>query len=216
MDGRQTCALGALLGRRCALGGLQTCVLGGRRVHRGHHALGVSLGRTCVLDGLRNDEVRGHLARPEQGLSFAQNRLDEACTSHVNHEKGGLPNGARRRVPDVMVALNESRGRMNEPGGHRGFRVVRGRLPETCHGVPVELGSGRGACRRRLLGGHRVSRVNHEKVVHRDRRNDEVRGLPIVMTERQPLKREACVVRGRQPLKLRESLNDHRDHLRVA
>ena len=115
---------------------------------------------------------------------------------------GGLPNGARRREPDVMDALNVSRGRMNEPGGHRGFRVVRGRLPETCHGVLVELGSSRVACLHLLLGGHRVSRVSHEKVVHRGRRNDAVRGLPSVMTERRPLKREACVVRGRQPLKL--------------
>ncbi|MFM1795402.1 MAG: hypothetical protein RLZZ340_79, partial [Actinomycetota bacterium] len=104
----------------------------------------------------------------------------------------------------------------NELGGRRGFRVERGRLPETCHGVLVELGSSRGACRHLLLGGHRVSRVNHELVEHRGRRNDEVRGLPIVMTERRPLKREACVVRGRQLLKLHESLNDLSDHLRVA
>jgi hypothetical protein len=105
---------------------------------------------------------------------------------------------------------------MNELGGRLGFRVVRGRLPETCHGVLVELGSSRGACRHPLLGAHRVSRVSREKVVHRGRRNDEVRGLPSVMTERRPLKREACVGRGRQPLKLHESLNDLRDHLRVA
>jgi hypothetical protein len=188
-------------------------VLGARRVHRGHHALGVSHGRTNGPDGLRNDEVRGHRASPEQGLSFAQNRLDETCTSHVNHEKGGLPNGVRRREQDVMDALNESRGRMNELGGRRGFRVERGRLPETCHGVLVELGSSRGACRHLLLGGHRVSRVNHELVEHRGRRNDEVRGLPIVMTERRPLKREACVVRGRQLLMPHESLNDLSDHL---
>ncbi len=93
--------------------------------------------------------------------------------------------------------------------------MVRGRLPETCHGVLVELGSSRGACRHRLLGEHRVNHVSREKVVHRGRRNDEVRGLPSVMPERQPLKRVACVGRGRR-LKQRESLSDLRDHLRVA
>jgi hypothetical protein len=41
-------------------------------------------------------------------------------------------------------------------------------------------------------------------------------GLPSVKSERQPLKREACVGRGRQLLKQRESLSDLRDHLRVA
>jgi hypothetical protein len=175
-------------------------------------------------DGLRNDEVRGrrvqvvrrvNRASPEQGLSFAQNRLDETCTSHVNHEKGGLPNGARRREPDVMDALNVSRGRMNEPGGHRGFRVVRGRLPETCHGVLVELDSSRGASPEQGLSfaqnrldetctSHEscARRVNHELGVSRGRRNDAVRGLPSVMTERRPLKREACVGRGRQLPKL--------------
>jgi hypothetical protein len=143
--------------------------------------------------------------------------MDALNESHGRkNELGGLPNGARRREPDVMDALNESRGRKNVPGGRRGFRVVLGRLPETCHGVLVELGSSRVACRHPLLGGHRASRVNHELVVHRGRRNDVVRGLPIVMTERQPLKREACVGRGRQPLKLHESLNDLSDHLRVA
>ena len=168
-------------------------------------------------DDLRNDVVLHHRVSREQVVHHV-NRVNRALG--VSHGQkcvpGGLPNGARRREPDVMDALNESRGRMNEPGGRRGFRVVRGRLPETCHGVLVELGSSRGACRHLLLGGHRVSRVNHELVEHRGRRNDEVRGLPSVMTERQPLKREACVVRGRQLLKLHESLNDLRDHLRVA
>jgi hypothetical protein len=145
----------------------------------------------------------------------------------VNHEKGGLPNGVRRREQDVMDALNESRGRMNELGGRLaspeqglscaqnrlGETCTSHRLPETCHGVLVELGSSRGACRHLLLGGHRVSRVNHELVEHRGRRNDEVRGLPSVMTERRPLKREACVVRGRQLLMPHESLNDLSDHL---
>jgi len=165
--------------------------------------------------------VRGHRepdvshASPEQGLSCAQNRLDETCTNHVNHAVGGLPNGVRRRVPGVMDVLNERRGRTSALGGRREFRVVRGRLPETCHGVLVELDSSRGACHHRLLVERRVTHVSREKVVHRGRRNDEVRGLPSVMPERQPLKREACVGRGRQ-LKLRESLSDLRGRLRVA
>jgi hypothetical protein len=115
---------------------------------------------------------------------------------------------------------------MNEPGGRLGFRVVRGRLPETCHGVLVELGSSRGASPEQGLSfaqnrldetctSHEscARRVNHELVEHRGRRNDEVRGLPSVLTERRPLKREACVVRGRQLLMPHESLNDLSDHL---
>jgi hypothetical protein len=108
---------------------------------------------------------------------------------------------------------------MNEPDGLREFRVVRGRLPETCHGVLVELGSSHVACRHLLPGVHRESRVNrvsHELGAHRGRRNDEVRGLPNVKLVRQPLMRVACVGRGRQRLQQRENLSDHRDRLHEA
>jgi hypothetical protein len=130
-----------------------------------------------------------------------------------------------------MVALNVRHGRMNEPGGRLaspeqglscaqnrlGETCTSHRLPETCHGVPVELDSSRVACLRLLQVVRRVNHVSREKVVHRGRRNDGVRGLPSVkLVRRQLLMRVACVGHGRQPQKQRESLSDLSGRLRVA
>jgi hypothetical protein len=164
-------------------------------VVHGRREPGVNRDQKFWPDGLRSDEVLPHR---ETGVN-----RDRKCAL------GDLPNDValHRRV---SRALGVSHDRTSEPGGRREFREVRGRLPETCCGVPEVLDSSRVACRQRPLGEHRVSRVSHELGVRHDRKC-AVRGLPSVKLVH-PLQREACVGRGRQLQMLRGSLNDRRDH----
>jgi hypothetical protein len=89
-----------------------------------HRVPDVSLGRRCEQVGLQSDEVLHHHvsrapdvshASPEQGLSCAQNRLGETCTSHVSR-------GHRAEsCCGVQEVLGSSHGACLHrlPGGHR-------------------------------------------------------------------------------------------------
>ena len=165
-------------------------------------------------------------ASPEQGLSFAQNRLGETCTSHVcrasrepdvSRGRKCVQVGLRNASPEQGLSFAQNRlgetctshvchvnhamgvhhGRKCVLGGRREFREVRGRRSETCCGGPEVLGSSRDACRHRQLGEHRVSHESRVTGVRHDRRCAE-RGLPNVMKVRQFLLRVACVDRGRR------------------
>jgi len=179
--------------------GRRTCVgreiLRGRKFwpdvshHRVNRALGVSHDRKCVVHGRHEPDVSR--ASPEQGLSCAQNRLGETCTSHVSHD--------RKFSPDDL--------RNDEVLRHRGSDVhhdqkceVHGHRAENCCGVQEALGSSRASperwlsCAQNQLG---ETCANHLSSSCRDRRCAE-RGLPNVMKVRQILLREACVDRGRR------------------